>query len=87
MRVVLRFVLNLCHRPALRFGLRRDMRGRFRDPRFASFMSENNRRALDTDLHDAVLKGRKLMKNLIGLGLAVGGAWVLVESAKALSVF
>ncbi len=84
---MLRFVLNLCHRPAIRFGLRRDSRGRFRDPRFASFMSQTNRRALDTDLHDTVLKGRKLMKKIIGLGIAVGGAWVLLESAKALSVF
>ena len=84
---MLRFLLNLCHRPAIRFGLRHDSRGRFRDPRFASFMSQNNRGALDTDRHDTVLKGRKLMKNIFRLGLAVGGAWVVLESAKALSVF
>lgn len=84
---MLRFLLNLCHRPALRFGLRRDRSGRFRDPRFVSFLNETNRRSVDTDLHDAVLKGRKLMKNLFRLGLAVGGAWVMLESAKALSVF
>jgi hypothetical protein len=87
MRVVFRFLLNLCHRPAIRFGLRRDQRGRFRDPRFASFMSQTNGRRLDTDLHDAVLKGRKLMKNLLRLSVAIGGAWVVLESAKALSVF
>jgi hypothetical protein len=84
---VLRALLNLCHRPAIRFGLRRDRRGRFRDPRFASFMAQNNRRTVDTDVHDAVLKGRKLMKHLFRLGLAVGGAWVVLESARALSVF
>lgn len=82
-----RVLLNLCRRPAIRFGLRRDSRGRFRDPRFASFMLESNRRPLDTDFHDAVLKGRKLMKNLFRLGLAGGCAWVALESAKALSVF
>jgi hypothetical protein len=84
---VLRALLNLCRRPAIRFGLRRDRRGRFRDPRFASFMAQNNRRSIDTDLHDAVLQGRKLMKHLFRLGLAIGGAWVVLESARALSVF
>lgn len=84
---MLRFLLNLCHRPTIRFGLRRDQRGRFRDPRFASFMAQDNRRSLDTDLHDAVLKGRKVMKNILRLGVGLGAAWVVLESAKALSVF
>lgn len=84
---MLRVLLNLCHRPAIRFGLRQDPRGRFRDPRFASFMHEANRRPLDTDFHDAVLKGRKLMKSLLGLGVGVGAIWIVLESAKALTVF
>ena len=87
MRGVLRFLLNLCHRPAIRFGLVRDPRGRFRDPRFASFMAQGNRRSLDTDMHDAVLRGRKLMRNVLKLSLLGGGAWVVLESAKALSMF
>ena len=82
-----RVLLNLCHRPAVRFGLRRDPRGRFRDPRFASFMAETNRKGHDTDYHDTLLRGRKLMRNLLALAVASGGAWVLLESAKALSVF
>jgi len=84
---VLRFLLNLCHRPSLRFGLRRDPRGRFRDPRFVSFMAQNNRTKLDTDLHDTVLRGRRIMKNVFRLALAGGCAWVVLESAKALAVF
>jgi hypothetical protein len=85
---VLRVLINLCRRPAVRFGLRRDPRGRFRDPRFASFMAEGNRRGgNNTDLHDAMLKTRKLVKNLFRLGLAGGCAWIVLESAKALSVF
>jgi hypothetical protein len=84
---VLRAILNLCHRPAIRFGLRRDPRGRFRDPRFASFMAVTNRRPLDSDRHDALLKGRKFVKNVVSIGLALGGAWVVLESAKAFSVF
>lgn len=84
---MLRFLLNLCHRPAYRFGLQRDPRGRFRDARFASFMMASNRRPLDTNRHDHVLRGRKLMRNLFRLALVGGGAWIVLESAKALSVF
>jgi hypothetical protein len=84
---VLRFLLNVCRRPAIRFGLRRDSRGRFRDPQFVSFMNDANRRRSDTDFHDTVLRGRKVVKTLFRLGLAGGCAWVVLESAKALSVF
>jgi hypothetical protein len=84
---VFRVLLNLCHRPVYRFGLRRDPRGRFRDPRFSSFLSMSNRRARDSDLHDVVLRSRKLMRNLFRFGLAGGCAWIVLESAKALSVF
>ncbi len=84
---MLRALLNLCHRPAVRFGLRRDPRGRFRDPRFASFLAQSNRRRLDPDMHDVVLRARKWMKVLFRLGLAGGCAWVVLESARALSVF
>lgn len=84
---VLRALLNLCRRPPIRFGLRQDPRGRFREPRFASFMAESNRRPLDHDMHDAMLKGRKAMKHVLLAGLSLGGAWVVIESAKALSVF
>mgnify|MGYP001161859666 FL=1 len=84
---MLRALLNLCHRPAIRFGLVRDPRGRFRDPRFVSFMAASNRKALDTDLHDAVLRGRKMIRNLFRFALVGGVAWVVLESAKALSVF
>jgi hypothetical protein len=84
---VLRVLLNLCHRPAIRFGLRQDPRGRFRDPRFASFMHESNRRPLDSDFHDVVLKSRKLMKYVLRLGVGAGATWLVLESAKALTVF
>ena len=84
---MLRFLINVCRRPGVRFGLRNDTRGRFREPRFVSFMAQSNRKKLDTDLHDAVLSGRKLMRNLLKLALVGGGAWIVLESAKALSVF
>jgi len=84
---VLRVLLNLCRRPAVRFGLVSDRRSRLRDPRFVSFMAQSNRKTLDTDLHDAVLRGRKLVRQGLTLLVAGGGAWVVIESARALSVF
>lgn len=70
-----------------RAPLGRDPRGRFRDPRFVSFLAQSNRRTLNTDLQDAVLRGRRLCKQGMIAAVAAGAAWVLVESAKALSLF
>ncbi len=77
----------LLHRPAIRFGLARDSRGKFRDPRFVSFISQSNRKTLNTDFQDAVLRGRKVLRYALVAGVAVGGAWVVIESAHALSMF
>lgn len=82
-----RFLRNLLHRPAIRFGMAGDPRGRFRDPRFVSFISETNRKTLNTDFQDAVLKGRKLVRLALVGGAVCAVAWVVLESAHALSVF
>lgn len=85
---MLRFFANFLRRPALRFGLARDRRGsRLRDPRFVSFMAQTNRRSLDTDLQDAVLRGRKLARHAMIAAAFAGAAWFALESAKALSIF
>lgn len=68
-------------------GMARDSRGLRRDPRFVSFMAHNNRKTLDTNFHDAVMRGRRLLRHGLVLLVAVGFAWVVIESAKALSVF
>ena len=84
----MRELLNrLLHRPAVRFGLARDRRSRLRDPRFVSFIAQANRRTLDTDFQDAVLRGRRLFRAGLTALLLGGGAWVVIESAKALSIF
>jgi hypothetical protein len=80
-------IKNLFHRPVIRLGLARDRRGKFRDPRFVSFISQSNRKTLNTDFQDAVLQGRKLFRYALVGALACGGAWVAIESAHALSMF
>jgi len=62
-------------------------RGKFRDPRFVSFISESNRKTINTDFHDAVMKARKLLRYALVAAVACGGAWVVLESAHALSMF
>jgi hypothetical protein len=84
---MLTLVKNLFHRPALRFGLASASQGKFRDPRFVSFISESNRKTLNTDFQDAVLKARKLVRYAMVLAVACAGAWVVLESAHALSMF
>lgn len=84
---VLRALYNRCFRSRRRFGLARDTGGRLRDPAFVSFLSDHNRQPSRVDLQSAVLRGRKLVRQLFILGLAGGGAWVLLESARALSLF
>jgi hypothetical protein len=58
-----------------------------RDPRFVSFISQSNRKTLNTDFKDAVLKGRKVLRYALVAALIAGGAWVVLESAHALSMF
>jgi hypothetical protein len=84
---MLRFWNNPFRRPGLRPGMPRDSRAPFRNPQFASFLAQSNRKRLDTDFQDAVLRGRKFMRQLMVLLLGGGLAWVLVESARALTVF
>ncbi len=84
---MLAIIRNLFHRPAIRFGMSRDPRSRFRDPRFVSFIAQSNRKTLNTDLKDAMLQGRKFARYALVAAVAVAGAWVVLESAHALSMF
>jgi hypothetical protein len=84
---MLRTVLHLFHRPAIRLAVMEDARGLCRNPRFASFMVECNRKPLDTHFHDIVVRARKLLRQAFLLGLVGGFAWIAFESARALSVF
>jgi hypothetical protein len=84
---MIRAIRSLLHRPVHGTAMARDPRSRFRDPRFVSFMASSNRKTLDTDFQDAILQGRRVLKQVLVVLLAAGGAWVLVESARALTLF
>lgn len=78
---------QLLRRRALRFGLKRDGASRLRDPRFASFLAQSNRRSLNTDFQDAMLRARRLVRYALILSLIGAGAWIVLESAHAISIF
>ncbi len=84
---MLRALRKLLPGRLIRYGLASDLSGRIRDPRFVSFLAASNRKTLDTDFQDAVLHGRRLFKQALVLVFLAGSAWVVVESAKALSMF
>ncbi|WP_044891536.1 hypothetical protein [Opitutus terrae] len=84
---MLRFLLNSCRRPPIRFGLARDTRGAHRNASFASFLAQSNRNPLDSHRHGAILRSRRFARQVLFVALACGAAWVVVESAKALTTF
>lgn len=82
-----RALKKIFHRPAIRMGMARGRIGSLRDPRFVSFMAQNNRTKLDSHFHENVIRGRRLLRNALVLIIAGSCAWVVLESAKAISVF
>jgi len=68
-------------------GLARDRRHTLRNPGFVSFMLDNNRRRLGGGSHERTLLWRRWLRSGVLALLALGIAWIAIESAKALSVF
>ena len=84
-------VKNLFHRPAIRMG-RVDnsmiQTTRLRNAQFVSFMSQCDSLApMSLDRYDAKLRWRKRLKVALVLGIIAGFAWIVIESAHAISMF
>lgn len=87
---MLRFFQRLFRRPALRLGrlgLESRSQTRLRNERFASFLSSNNRRRVDTDRQDLFLSLSKGLRQVFVLGMLVLLAWIVLESAQAVNIF
>lgn len=82
---------RLAHRPAVRPGrwnAGRGRPGRLQRELFSSFAESSGclpPRRLDR--HDAALRRRRVARRFASVGLAVLGAWVVIESARALAMF
>ena len=84
-------VKNLFHRPAIRMG-RVDnsmfQTTRLRYAQFVSFMSQGDSLApMSLDRYDVKLRWRKRLKVALVLGIIAGFAWIVIESAHAISMF
>ena len=82
---------NLFHRPAIRMG-RVDnsmiQTTRLRNAQFVSFMSQCDSLApMSLDRYDTKLRRRKRLKAVLILGMIAGFAWIVIESAHAISMF
>jgi len=82
---------NLFHRPAIRMG-RVDnsliQTTRLRNAQFVSFMSQGDSLApMSMDRYDTKLRRRKRIKAALILGVIIGFAWIIIESAHAISMF
>ena len=82
---------NLFHRPAIRMGRVDNSRiqtTRLRNAQFVSFMSQSDSLApMSMDRYDTKLRRRKRLKYTFALAIAIGVAWVVIESAHAISMF
>jgi hypothetical protein len=54
---------------------------------FISYLAESGARQVNADHYEASLRRRRLGKGLLLWLLGAGGAWVIIESAKAISTF
>lgn len=82
---------SLFHRPAIRMG-RVDnsliQTTRLRNAQFVSFMAQSESLApFASDRYDSKLRWRKRFKFVLLASTIVGLAWVIVESASAISMF
>ena len=78
------------HRPAIRMGSvdnSRIHRTRLKNAQFISYLVESGFRQVNADHYEASLRRRRLGRNLLVGMLAAGMAWIVVESAQALSMF
>ena len=87
---MLRALRHWFHRPALRMASVDNSRihtTRTQNAQFISYLVESGFRQVNPDRYEASLRRRRFVRGLLFALVAGGGAWVLIESAKALSAF
>ncbi len=85
MSTVVRRLLN--HLPHLPVRDSRTRIGNVRDAQRASFMESSGYRTFSADRYERSLRRRRTARAALYWLTAVGMAWVLLESARAMSVF
>lgn len=81
---------HLLNQLPIALGQRSDRRlrtTRLKHAQFASFLEESGFRPHDVDHHERGLRRQRLAKRLFLWATAFGAAWVVLESARALTLF
>jgi hypothetical protein len=86
-RIAASFIRKAFHKPVIKNGMSPHHKSKLRNPQFASFMATGSRKAINTDMKDAVLVGRKLVRYILFAFAAAVLIWILMESAHGLSAF
>jgi len=86
---MLRVMRRWWYRPAIRMGSVDNSRirtTRTRNAQFVSYLVDIGFRQVNADHYEAGLRRRRLVKRVLFWLLVVGGAWLIVESARALAM-
>jgi hypothetical protein len=87
---MLRQIRHWFYRPPVKMGPIDNSRihtTRVKNAQFVSYLKESGFRQVNGDHYESSLRWRRLVKRAFLLMLFGGGAWVLIESAKAISTF
>ncbi len=86
---MMRVVQRWWYRPAIRMGSVDNSRiqtTRTRNAQFISYLVESGFRNVVPDHYEIALRRRRLAKRLLVWLVIAGGAWLIVESARAISM-
>lgn len=87
---MIRWLSNVLHRPAFRadphLHRRRDFT-RTKNSQFLSFLQDTGFRRVNPDLYERSLRRRRTAMAVLTWSAVAGFAWVVIESAQALSMF
>jgi hypothetical protein len=87
---MLRFWIRQLRRPAIKAGslLHTEVRPtRTKNAQFVSFLAESGFRKVDPDRYEKSLRRRRMAAVAFIWAIVAGFAWVVIESAQALSLF
>lgn len=89
---MLRVIFNLLRRPALGTSALLHRRGynrtRTKNAQFVSFLDESGfRRGIDSTKYEKSMRKRRVAAYALLWMMVAGFAWVVIESAQALSIF
>ena len=87
---MLRVVRHWFYRPAIRMWSVDNSHihtTQTKNAQFISYLVESGFRQVNGDRYESSLRRRRVVKSLLFWILVAGGAWVLIESARAISMF